>query len=233
MKQNTKVTANTNKSEENIYLGHIEKDGWNDIRAYHIQNESMWRNIAILIIIIAGIIAVYAMYIVNQDKHKVLIFEKNSNGSLTALGIATKSFGIDNKIIAHQLANFIIALRGVPLDIMVKKNNINLVHNMIDSKLKSTVDKLIIDQYRKSRDASIIVDITSIKPLSGGTSWEISWVETILGSADPNFNNNSSWSTTVTFKHLNVLKPEVQLINPAGLFITYLHPMQDINSKRI
>ena len=216
----------SNKQEENnVFLSHIEQDGWNDIQAYHIENETIWRNIAILAIIALVIVAVVSMYFVNQDKHKTLIYEKDSSGNVTFLGIAATTFNVDNKVVAHQLANFIIALREIPSDVAIRRRNIDIVHKMIDPKLQDTVDKSILAQYSKAHEANILVDITSIKPLEGGKSWVVGWVERLSTGEVAN------WSTTVTFERLETVEPDVQLVNPIGLFITYIHPMQDINDR--
>lgn len=219
-------------NNKNIYLNHIEEDAWNDLQAYHIESKLAWRNIAIIAIIALMLVSIYAMYLVNQDKHKTLIFEKDNLGNITLLGIATKTFTVDNKIIAHQLYNFIVALREVPLDITLKRRNIDIIHKMIDPKIREAANRLLIEQYVKAGDKQITINVTSIKPLEGGKSWEIGWQESLINPAG-NILNSSNWSTIITFKKLDIVAPDVQIINPIGLFITYLHPVEDIASKGI
>ncbi|MCE2706540.1 MAG: type IV secretion system protein [Proteobacteria bacterium] len=208
--------------QSNVFLSHIEQDGWNDIQAYHIENSLAWRNIAIIAIFALVVVALVSMYLVNQDKHKTLVYEKDSTGNITFLGLATKTFNIDNKVVAHQLANFIIALREVPSDIAIRRRNIDTVHKMIDPKIQVGLDKMIIGQYTKANSNQILVDITSIKPLQGGKSWVVNWVEHVSELS-------TSWSTTVTFELLETVEPDVQLVNPIGLFVRDIHPTQDIN----
>jgi type IV secretory pathway TrbF-like protein len=217
---------NNNIKDSNVYLKHIEQDGWNDIQAYHIENSMVWRNIAIIAIIALAVVALLSMYLVNQDKHKTLIYEKDSTGNITFLGLATKTFNIDNKVVAHQLANFITALREVTPDIAIRRRNINIVHKMIDPKIQEALDKMIIGQYTKAENNQILVDITSIKPLQGGKSWVINWVEHIS-----NTSSTTNWSATITFELLDTVEPDVQLINPIGLFVGYIHPTEDIPFK--
>jgi type IV secretory pathway TrbF-like protein len=171
------------------------------------------------------IVAIIAMYFVNQDKHKTLIYEKDDRGNLTLLGIANKSFDIDNKIIAQQLANFIIALREVSIDINIRRRNIKLVHSFINAKLTTSVDKMIIEQYNRVKDDNLAIELLSIKPLEGNNSWVVNWRETSTK------NDVSYWSTTITFNRNDVVDSTVQLYNPAGLVITYVNPVLDINSK--
>lgn len=209
---------------DNVYLSHLEQDGWNDIQAYHIENESAWRMVAILSIIALVVVSLFAMYMVNQDKHKVVVFEKDSLGNLTALGLANKTLAVDNKIVAHQLANFIIALREVPLDGVLKRRNIDLVHKMTDAKLKNEVDKMLISQYSKAQQ--IIVTLNQIKPLQGGKSWEVNWKEE---ASLQDINKVSNYSSVITFVREDNLDSQSQLVNPIGLFVTYLHPTEDIN----
>jgi type IV secretory pathway TrbF-like protein len=166
------------------------------------------------------------MYIVNQDKHKTIIFEKDNNGNLITLGLATKTLNVDNKIVAHQLVNFITALREVPQDINVKRRNIDLVHKMIDPKLRKPIDQIIIDQYSKNK--TIMVTLKSIRPMQGGSSWQIAWDEKIFDNSGVNLESTVGFSSIVTFKRLDNPALDVQLVNPIGLFITYIHPVQDI-----
>jgi type IV secretory pathway TrbF-like protein len=227
MVRKTKIDTST----ENVYLKHISQDSWNETQAYHIENESVWRNIAILAIIALAVVSVYAMYCVNQDKHKTLIFEKDSLGNITTLGLATKTFNVDNKVVAHQLANFIRNLREIPLDINVKRRNIDMVHKMIDPKIREQVDRMIIAQYAKTHDGLILVEINNIKPLEGGVSWQVNWEERVMENGATT-SGVTTWSSVIAFKRLDSLEPNVQLINPIGLFITYLHPTEDINKNK-
>lgn len=216
---------NIKTDNKNVFLSHIEKDDWNNLHAHHIEREIVWRNVAVLAIIALVIVSVVSMYLVNQDKHKTLIFEKDNLGNLTLLGIANKTFNVDNKMVAHQLASFIVALREVPTDVAVRRRNIDIVHKMIDSKIQQTIDKKILEQYTKAGGGEILVDIKSVKPLQGGKSWVISWVEHLDNEQD------SNWSTTITFECLDNLTPNIQLVNPIGLFITYVNPTEDIAEK--
>lgn len=212
---------------DNVYLTHIAKDEWNDVQAYHIETSNAWRFVALIAIIALAIVSVVAMCMVNQDKHKTLVFERDSLGNLSALGLATKTLSIDNKVVAHQLANFITAIREVPQDVAIKRRNINIVHKMADTKLHDILDKMFVARYTNAGDGQVLVVINNIKPLEGGKSWEIRWHEESL----PNISAKSvtNWSSVVSFKHLDIIDPDVQLINPAGIFISYFHPVEDIS----
>ncbi len=212
----------------NVYLKHIEQDSWNDMHLYHIENQAVWRNLAILSIIALMIVSIYAIYIVNQDKHKVIVFEKDNTGNLITLGLATKTLNVDNKIVANQLINFITSLREVPQDLNVKRRNIDLVHKMITPSLRRQIDQMIIDQYTKNK--IIMVNIKSIRPMQGGSSWQIVWDEKSLDNTANNAQDNLSFSSVVTFKRLDNINLDIQLVNPTGLFITYINPVQDIGN---
>ena len=220
-----------NSKAENTYLYHIAQDGWNHLQAYHIETANAWRFVAVFAIVALIIVSGVAMYMVNQDKHKALVFERNSIGNLQALGLATKTLNIDNKIVAHQLANFIIAIREIPQDVAVKRRNINMVHKMSDTKLHSALDQMFVTRYGQSKDNVVLVGVDNIKPIEGGRSWEVRWHESssmnALGKAV------SNWSAIVTFKRLEVSDVDVQLINPAGIFITYFSLAEDIGDKAL
>ena len=216
-------------TQENVFLSHIEQDEWNDIRAYHIESASVWRFIAIFAILALMVVASYAVYIVNKDQHKVVVFEKDSLGNITTLGLATQTFAVDNKIIAHQLASFIFALREAPKDTTLKRRNIDIVHKMIDQKILDQVNQLLINQYLAAKDGHISIEIKRIVPLEGGKSWSIYWSEEGGGRAL----KRQNWSSIVTFTRLDTVDPAVQIVNPISLFITYLHPVEDVNDASI
>ena len=217
-----------NQEKNNSYLSNLEQDGWNDIQAYHIENEAIWRRITILAILALAIVSIIAMYLVNQDKHKTLVFEKDSSGNITVLGLATKTFNIDNKVIAHQLVNFILALREVPQDLSSKRRNIDLVHKMIDPKIKPMIDQMLFNQYTKADGQQILVTVKQIKPFEGGKSWVLSWSEENV-LIENGIKKSTSYSSVITFTKHDSVDLQVQLINPVGIFITYLNPVEDVN----
>ena len=163
-------------------------------------------------------------------RNKVLVFEKDSLGNITTLGLASKTINVDNKIIAHQLANFTIALREVPKDAVLKRRNIDIVHKMTDPAIKAQIDQMFITQYSKYIDTVIAVNLNQIKPLESGKSWEISWSEQEV-LADGNTGKTTNFSSVISFIRKDSLDTKTQLVNPIGLLITYIHPVEDINAK--
>lgn len=228
-----KANRQQNQPDENIYLSNLEQDSWNDIQAYHIENESAWRILAILAIMALVIVSIFAMNITNQDKHKIIVFEKDGLGNLTTLGIASKTFAVDNKIIAHQLANFIMALREVPKDTVQKRRNIDMLHKMIDTKIRANVDQMLIKQYTRAQDGQITVVLNQIKPLEGGKSWVIGWSEEENLQDIKDVGKVRHYSSVITFNRQDNVDLQTQLINPVGLIVTYLNLVEDVNDKQI
>jgi type IV secretory pathway TrbF-like protein len=223
--QNKQVPPHSNA--QNAYLEAIEAHKWNSLHAYHIEREATWRLIAIFAMVLAIIISLYSIYMVSLDRHKTLIFKQDSQDNLSLLGIATTTFKVDNKIIAHQLANFITCLRGVPQDLALKREHIAVVHKMISSDIQKQVDQLIIGQYQKLKNnESVLIKFTSLEPLPGNGSWEVHWQEqNSLSGAITN------WSAVITFKLMKQVPINIQLVNPIGLIITYLNVVEDINDN--
>lgn len=212
------------------YLEHIGQDHWNEVNAKHIEDSNVWKRMAIIAIISLFIVCLYSLFLINQDKHKTIVFEKDNSGNLQALGIASSTLQVDNRIIAHQLINFITALREAPTDINIKRRNIDLVHKMTDPKIKAQIDQILINQYTKAKNgAAIYIQVTNVKPLAGGKSWSIRWVEDFKGTTNSVVVTN--WDATVTFKRLTTSDLATQMINPAGLFIDQINITQDINDK--
>lgn len=226
-----KVSRNfdtANEQVKNSYLAHIEQASWNDIQAYHLTKEITWKILAIISVISLLIVSIVSIILINQNKHKVLVFEKDNLGNLSTLGIATKTLSIDNKILAHQLANFIIAIREVPKELSIKKRNISLVHSMVAMANIEYFDKLIINQYHSASGRGVVVTINRIKPIIKDKSWEVNWQEKI--DNDRGINDIKYFSANIVFSlATEVLYPEIQLLNPTGILISYFNPVADIN----
>ena len=218
--------------ETNTYLENIEYKGFSDLRAYHIANERSWRLLALVAILAMSFVSAYAIYTINQDKHKVIVFERDSDNNLIALGIAARSLKVDNKLIAHQLAIFINALREVPLDNNLKKRNINIVHKMVLSKLKNQLDNMLIKSYTDNHDKVVNVIIDRILPLQGNKSWSIHWHEETYNYSGELL-NKTSYSSIISYIFENNTDMETNLINPLGMFINYINPVQDINDANL
>lgn len=154
-------------------------------------------------------------------------------GNLTTLGIASKTFAVDNKIIAHQLANFIMALREVPKDTVQKRRNIDMLHKMIDTKIRANVDQMLIKQYTRAQDGQITVVLNQIKPLEGGKSWVIGWSEEENLQDIKDVGKVRHYSSVITFNRQDNVDLQTQLINPVGLIVTYLNLVEDVNDKQI
>ena len=215
----------------NSFLKNIENDYWFDSRAYHIENEIFWKRIAFICVFITVTIILISTYYVNQDKHKVIVYEKNSLGDLTLLGLASETLKVDNKIIAHQIANFITALREVPSDINLKKRNIDIVHKMIVSRMFTNIDQLIINQYKLAYNGKISIVINKIKPFEGGRSWIVNWME-YQTLQDGTILKPKNFSSVVSFTRNENIDYKLQLVNPIGLFITYIFPVEDFNDEK-
>lgn len=220
------------KNEANTFLESIEYKGFSDLRAYHIANERSWRFFAFIAIFAMIIVSAYAIYTINQDKHKVIVFERDNDNSLIALGIASKSLKADNKLLAHQLALFISALREVPLDNYIKKRNINTIHKMVIPKIKNQLDNMLIKSYSENRDKAVNVVIDRILPLQGNKSWSIHWHEETY-STSGELLNSASYSSIVSYVFEQSMDTETNLINPLGMFINYINPTQDINDANL
>jgi type IV secretory pathway TrbF-like protein len=218
-------------TNKNIFLHNLENGSWNDLRSYHRANEGRWRIIAIITIITMGIVSIASMIMINQDKHKVIVFTQDGLGNLTLLGMASKTLTIDNKIVAHQLVNFIYALREAPADLDLKKRNINLIKNMIMPQLNKSIDKLLINQYLKAGRGKIFVTIKQIKPFENEKSWLISWQEQLY-SPEGNLMKQQNYSSVVSFQHNSNIDNQMQLINPVGLFVSYINPVEDVNDEK-
>ncbi|MCX8515274.1 MAG: VirB8/TrbF family protein, partial [Burkholderiales bacterium] len=87
------------------------------------------------------------------------------------------------------------------------------------------------DQYLKAGRGKILVMIKQIKPFENDKSWLISWLEQLY-TPEGNMIRQQNFSSVISFHQNNNIDNQMQLINPAGLFISYINPVEDISDEK-
>lgn len=207
---------------ENPYLNN-RKD-WNEVYAKEKANAAMWRmfgliNMCITTLAVGGII-----YTAQLPSVVPFLFKEDASGGITALGIPTSELKVDNRILANQLATFIVALRQVPNSNEIRSNYVHQVKMMSSANLfSSSLAPMLKEQYVAMSSGTITIKITTILPIAKDT-WEIDWVENKNGVS------SSKYKATLNFIRVSVLsKDPYELIwNPLGIIVKDLNINQVI-----
>lgn len=211
----------TNQSKDNPYFDN--KKDFNDRVAIYKANASMWRVFGLISLLICGACIGGLIYIANQPKTVPFLFKEDGSGGITALGIPNTVMRVDNKLIANQLATFIIALRQVPVDLELRKQYVRRVKMMTTSELfNNQLVAMFKSEYKNiNSDNSIKVSINTIEPIAKNT-WQIDWTQSVNSIA------TGKYSAIVTYERdATITDPTLMIFNPLGIII------KDININTI
>lgn len=215
--------ADTNNTSEleNPYF--TNRKGFMDRLDTERANTASWKFIAWFSNVVTVIAVVGCIYAANLPNVVPFIFKEDGSGGLTAMGIADQEMHINQKMIANQIASFIIGLREVPTSVDIKKRYVTRVQMMSTQPLfHNVLAKMLKESYTKAGNNEIFVTIKSIIPLSKNT-WELNWTET--GTNDSKL---GEYKATLSIELSKEFKNSSSLIyNPIGLVIT------DININKV
>lgn len=206
-----------NKIENGYFDG--RKD-WNDKNAMYKANASMWRIFGLANMFVTLVAVVGMIYAAQLPDVVPYLFKEDASGGITALGIPNTIMKVDNRMLANQMASFIIALRQVPIDTELRKNYVRRVKMMSTVQLFTNVLAPMLKEEYKNQ-GSIKVDINTVIPVNK-TTWEIDWTE---------YTNTvpiGKYKSTLTYtRDLTIKDPTLMIFNPLGLII------KDVNINQV
>lgn len=206
---------------ENPYLDN--RKVWNEIIGQEKANAVMWRLVAFISMGITTIAVVGIIYAAQLPDVVPFLFKENGAGGITALGIPNTAYRPDNKIIANQLAEYVSALRQVPLADELRRRNVHRVKMMTDNNLfNSQVAQMMREEYADIGSGEQLIDIKTIMPVAKNV-WQIDWIEIKNGITTGRYKATVNYvQNPQKFKD-----PEEMLWNPVGILI------KDINVNRV
>jgi len=209
---------------ENPYFDN-RKD-WNEIYAKEKANAAMWRMFGLINMFIT-LVAVIGMIYASQLPDVVpFLFKEDASGGITALGIPNTVLKVDNRMIANQLATFVITLRQVPSSDDIRRAYVRRVKMMSTSVLfQKTLAPMLKDEYALIGTGTLNVTVTTVLPISKDT-WEIDWIESRNGT------QTGKYKATMNYTRSTVLAkdPSELIWNPLGIMVKDVNINQVIGS---
>ena len=155
-----------------------------------------------------------------------MMFKEDASGGITALGLAQQKMHVDNKMIANQLAGFLMALREVPQSKDIKSQFAKRVSFMSTQQLfANKFAPMMIANYKAFGTKEVIVNVTAIMPEKLGL-WQIQWTETSQNIELGRYVGLITYEINNDFKN-----SEAMISNPLGLVITDININKEIGSE--
>lgn len=222
MSENNKPQKIDNSSDENPYL--TSRKDWNEKIGREKASAAMWRMFAFLMFI-PVILSIAGMIYASQLPDVVpFIFKEDASGGITPLGLPNTKFRAENRYIANQLSEFIVALREVPSSEGMRKISVHHVKMLADPVLfQKRLGTMLREEYAEVGTNEKLVTIKTIlvQPNDKYT-WEIDWTELLTGGTPVeykaliNYAQLSSFGTDPTelmWNPLNIVIKDITL-NP-------------------
>lgn len=207
----------------------INNPYFNEMKGYVDQRDSLkasvnsWKTVALLTSVVS-IFAVSGMiYIGAKSKFIPMVFYTDTSGAMQFGGLASDNLRITQPMIANQLAEYVISLRQIPLDLEIKTEYLNKLKMMSNSKIYSDVIyPMVKDRYVSNVDKTIKVKIRNVIPI-GKSTYQIDWDETmgqrIIGK----------YKSSITFSmNNNFTDPAVALYDPLGIVVNDVNINQEV-----
>ncbi|MDQ5921631.1 MAG: type secretion system protein TrbF [Pseudomonadota bacterium] len=209
------------KDIENPYFD--SRKDWNEIIGKEKANTSMWRMFALLELI-PMVVAICGMIYASQLPDVVpFIFKEDASGGITALGIPNQELKVDNRMVANQLALFIVTLRQLPSSLEIRKSYVSRVKMMSSATLfQNVLAPMLREEYTAIGTGNQNIKVTTILPVNKDT-WQIDWIEYKNGT------ETGKYKATVNYirSPAKYKDPNELIWNPLSIVI------KDININRV
>ena len=209
----------TKKSPPNPYLDGRRE--WNERYGSYIKQAANWRMFAFMSTLIAMGAVAGLVYIGSQSKVTPYIIEVDKLGNIAKIGKVAPSNGIDERVVKHTLADFVINFRTVYPDPQIQKQHIYQAYNYL---LKTDPTYRVITEYYKSHSPfermqkeRAGVKIRSILKMSDNT-YQIDWTEEVR-SKSGQLISKKNYRGLATIQFIPPKNEEEIYKNPLGIYL--------------
>lgn len=208
---------------ENPYFD--SRNDWNVLYDKERLNAQRWRAFGIGSLALSALAVAGMIYAAQLPDVIPYLFKEDGSGGITALGVPNQVMKVDDRVIANQMAGFIIALRQVPIETELRSDYVRTVKMMSTAPLfLNQLAPMLRDEYQNAGTGTIKVEVTSVLRVDKNT-WEIAWKESINGKPMGKYKGMISYQRDTTLKD-----PSLLLFNPLGIIIKDININKEIGS---
>lgn len=183
-----------------------------------------WQLVAFGALAVAGVLAGGLVTLATQTRITPYVVEVDRLGRAQAFGPAERLRATDQRVIMSQLAGFVRDTRTVLADPVAQAELVRHSYAFVDQNAAAFLNGYFAapahDPRLVAKDATRLVEVTSVLPVPGSTTWKVSWTETTVPRTTAGAPSAASWEGYFGTRIVAPATTERITVNPLGLYVT-------------
>ncbi len=218
------IDTSSSKTIPKAHPYYEEIKGYRDLRDADKISRSMGWFFGVFGLTVALICVIGVIFIGSKSKFIPMVFIADSHGGLVYSGIVTDQLQNPQPYIANQLQEYIVNLRQVPQDVVLKDQYMHKVKMMSTHELfTNTVIPMITDRYMNNIGKTVKVSIRNTIQISKNT-WQLDWDEKVGEMPSNRFKGAITFSLDPA-----ITDPAILLYDPLGMVISDININQEVS----
>ncbi len=228
LKRPANVPAITSDDPQTAAYVHGRQE-WNEQVGGLVSARDSWRLAAIGCIGVALLSVAGGIYDHQQNHTHAYVVEMDKLGDNIAVSRLDETPPVNDRLIRHDLAAWVVNVRSVYTDVKAEKNAIISAFSFVDgqSSASNTLKQWWSEHepFGRAKDEVVEVAVRSVQPISANV-WRVEWCEDVHPRQSPGLaceargsRHGAEWLATVTVSVNPPDDDEGILKNPSGLFL--------------
>jgi type IV secretion system protein TrbF len=186
-----------------------------------------WQLVAFGAVAVAGILSVGLVTLALQSRITPYVVEVDRLGRAQAFGPAERLRATDQRVLVSQLSSFVRDIRTVLGDLTAQSEMVRRAYAFVDQSAAAFLNEYFAtpanDPRLLSRDFTRLVEVTSILPVPGSSTWKVSWTETTVPRAPGGLPTVTAWEGYFATRIVPPTTVDRITENPLGLYVTSIN----------
>ena len=183
-----------------------------------------WQLIAFGAVAVSGVLAGGLVTLATQSRITPYVVEVDRLGRAQAFGPAERLALPDQRVITSQLAGFVRDIRTVLADPAAQAELVRRSYAFVDQGAATFLNQYFAtpanDPRLLGREATRLIEVTSVLPVPGTSTWKVSWTETTTPRAAGGSAQETAWEGYLATRIVPPATTERITLNPLGLYVT-------------
>lgn len=186
-----------------------------------------WQLVAFGAVAVAGVLAVGLVTLALHSRITPYIVEVDRLGRAQAFGPAERLKATDQRVLVSQIAVFVRDIRTVLGDLTAQSELVRRAYAFVDQSAGAFLNEYFAtpanDPRLLSREFTRLVEVTSVLPVPGSSTWKVSWTETTMPRAPGGLPVVTAWEGYFATRIVPPTTVERITDNPLGLYVTSIN----------
>jgi type IV secretion system protein VirB5 len=183
-----------------------------------------WQLVAFGALAVAGVLAGGLVTLATQTRITPYVVEVDKLGRAQAFGPAERLRVTDQRVITSQLAGFVRDIRTVLADPVAQAELVRHSYAFVDQNAAAFLNGFFAssanDPRLLAKDATRLVEVTSVLPVPGSSTWKVSWTETTIPRTTGGAPSVAAWEGYFGTRIVPPATTERITLNPLGLYVS-------------